>query len=706
MIEPRKDRLIYGNIIAPPKGYELDYAVATTYSLDLDALVGLCFAFDYGTALDGDDNEIQSMYTIDQLKSIKKKLVVFHQYGKIKSPGNFQKHHVLLDSALVAVKVGKSNESEEKETIEGAEQEPKKACFHPKVWVLRYKLKGENDGKNNAPNEMPLYCYRVIVLSRNITFDKSWDVSFYMDGTACDEEQTKNEPLCDFLEYLSTHIKYQDDEGKVLKEREEQKKEITELSTELMKVKFELKDSPFTDFEFLPSGFTLEPRNEKNNYKFDFKKNIHPVLEGMSGDKLFIMSPFVKSKVIDHIVPKLGENKKLVLITRQKTLDALGYEYLKKKDEEFNKLKEKLDIYKLKENVVNGLTEADDGGEQPDEDVTTDKELLKHDIHAKIFISGNNLYLGSLNATFNAVQNNVEFMIWLGLNASTDTIIEDLQLDNETEEPNTTEEANGAEATNVSVKKKNSLFCKTELVKTEKEPAAEEDWLDQILDDFIEREFTGKAEGSGDGYTLTLTLTKEYIVPYGCSFTIKPAAADTEKIISSGNAIREIEFTGLTQGQLSDFFNVYVTGEATEDEDTKTEKSILLTVPVSGIPENRDDGVNGSFSDIHSYIEYVNLRFSEDVNDIESRIRAMSDSGLESMGIAAHRNRWIYENMLIYAASKTKSKSEDFIKKLDELSSMEFDEMNEEDKKRFETIKNILKAFKEAMKDYGKREQH
>ena len=43
--------------------------------------------------------------------------------------------------------------------------------FHPKIWMLRYK---EQDGKN--------VIYRFLCLSRNITFDKSWDTILTLEG--------------------------------------------------------------------------------------------------------------------------------------------------------------------------------------------------------------------------------------------------------------------------------------------------------------------------------------------------------------------------------------------------------------------------------------------------------------------------------------------------------------------------------------------
>lgn len=39
MIDPKKDRLIYSDILKTPYGYHLKKAVTTTYSLDVSALI-------------------------------------------------------------------------------------------------------------------------------------------------------------------------------------------------------------------------------------------------------------------------------------------------------------------------------------------------------------------------------------------------------------------------------------------------------------------------------------------------------------------------------------------------------------------------------------------------------------------------------------------------------------------------------------------
>ena len=54
MLNPNNDRLDYGQVLAPPDKYRLDFAIGTTYSLDLDALVGACIALGLSEETDSD----------------------------------------------------------------------------------------------------------------------------------------------------------------------------------------------------------------------------------------------------------------------------------------------------------------------------------------------------------------------------------------------------------------------------------------------------------------------------------------------------------------------------------------------------------------------------------------------------------------------------------------------------------------------------
>ena len=62
--------------------------------------------------------------------------------------------------------------------------------FHPKTWTLQYE-----DAEGNQH-------FRFIVLSRNLTFDRSWDVAVSLDGKLTGDQHKASYPIVDFLEYL------------------------------------------------------------------------------------------------------------------------------------------------------------------------------------------------------------------------------------------------------------------------------------------------------------------------------------------------------------------------------------------------------------------------------------------------------------------------------------------------------------------------
>ena len=59
MLHPKNNRIDYGEQLIPPEGYELAYAVGTTYSLDLEALMILPVALFYAQKLDGNTDELR-----------------------------------------------------------------------------------------------------------------------------------------------------------------------------------------------------------------------------------------------------------------------------------------------------------------------------------------------------------------------------------------------------------------------------------------------------------------------------------------------------------------------------------------------------------------------------------------------------------------------------------------------------------------------
>ena len=130
MLNPNNDRLDYGQILAPPVGYNLDFAVGTTYSLNLDALVGASLALGLSEET---DSELMNnpVCLLEALRSTGDSVALFCEGGQIHMPNRVTSLYILLEKMVFSVKTPKR----------------KKAAaypsFHPKFWLIRYK---NNDG--------------------------------------------------------------------------------------------------------------------------------------------------------------------------------------------------------------------------------------------------------------------------------------------------------------------------------------------------------------------------------------------------------------------------------------------------------------------------------------------------------------------------------------------------------------------------------
>lgn len=229
-------------MLIPPSGYRLAKAVAATYTLDLNTLLSIAGLRCSSQTLEG-NFETERVQLLEAIQRCPDVLRIYHQKGKI---------HVLANTTGCT---GYSNRASV-----GILPDSTYTAFHPKVWVLCYEH-----------NEEPTI-YRVIVLSRNLTYDRSWDIAAHLDGEVTDTRQRKNEPLVSFVKHL---LSYEGFDGN--------KKPVADLR----KVEFQS-----------PAGFN-------NNFFF------HPVgIEGTNpivtqeGSRAICISPFVH----DEAVHTLWEN--------------------------------------------------------------------------------------------------------------------------------------------------------------------------------------------------------------------------------------------------------------------------------------------------------------------------------------------------------------------------------------------------------------
>ena len=99
MLNPNNDRLDYGQILAPPSGFHLDFAVGTTYSLDLDALVGASLALGLSEET---DSELMNnpVCLLEALRSTGDKVALFCEGGQIHMPNHVTALYILLEKMV------------------------------------------------------------------------------------------------------------------------------------------------------------------------------------------------------------------------------------------------------------------------------------------------------------------------------------------------------------------------------------------------------------------------------------------------------------------------------------------------------------------------------------------------------------------------------------------------------------------------------
>ena len=138
-------------MIRAPVGYQLDFAVLTTYTLDLEVLLALPLS-----TLSHPDGGLEELLA-DPLR--------LHQ--AIREAGD--RVHAFVDAKGIGVPRGARPLYSMLESSVHAVRAPNGGAFHPKVWVARFTPVEETQANDDR--------LRVAVLSRNLTFDRSWDVA-------------------------------------------------------------------------------------------------------------------------------------------------------------------------------------------------------------------------------------------------------------------------------------------------------------------------------------------------------------------------------------------------------------------------------------------------------------------------------------------------------------------------------------------------
>lgn len=349
MAEALWNDIVYTDVMQSDD-YVVDYAVFTTYSLDMPTLLSVPFML--GTMADLTETTMRSPHLI--LETINRsagKFAVFCNAGCIAVPQANSKVYALLERSVVQVTL------------------PAKGGgfvnFHPKVWVVKETNPETGEGQ-----------IKFVVLSRNLTCSNDLDVVCELVGKigkklATKKGQTKHAPLVDFLTWLIGKA----DDGTIRENMRVICKDISYIE------RFDLTDSPFEDYDFFPMGI---PAYDGYSKCLD-----QDILDHAA--EMLIISPFVDMDVLNKMV-NCAPSAKKTLITRHSsvTQDMISI---------FND-----GVYAPKEVLTDKV----------EKDVAVDLHEKVYFVRRyEGNLSYNHLYLGSTNATKNGFKRNVEFLLHL-----------------------------------------------------------------------------------------------------------------------------------------------------------------------------------------------------------------------------------------------------------------------------------------------------
>ena len=519
MFDPVKDRQDYGELLKPPFGYELEFAAGTTYSLDLDALIGVAMASGLGQNTDSDfvNNPICLM---EALLKASDKLVVFCQKGQIKEPSKPGLLHAFLEKTVVEIRSRKGSN------------------FHPKVWMIKY----------SHPDKEPIF--RCVAMSRNLTFDRSWDVVGAIEGRISKEENERALPLKDFLFYIASQTDSADSASA-------NKRNAKKLAREFGRVNFNLEGTNFSDYRFLPlgiPGYGAEGTSLKDTY--------HEAL---------VVTPFLTGSVINNINScSLTHDNPHTLITRKSELWKLS-------ESDCDQFK----IYALKDLIVDGEDVVSEGGA-----TSGNFSSSRQDIHGKLYLltkySRSRLLIGSANATQNAFERNVEFMLELESKRRYLNV------------PLLKESLFGKD-------EKDNPFDEVYPGGKVEEKDTDESNAEFLMKRFVRLEMSGNVIKNGERYDLQLSIPRGGEELYKENVTVAPLFGNRELPLEKTMIFKEIQLEKLTT-----FFRIRVqVGEASICR--------LIKINIDGIPEDRDRAIiRGIIKDRKTFMSYLNFILDDD----------------------------------------------------------------------------------------------
>ena len=350
MLHP-ENRLTLIDAMRPPAGFRFESAMAVTFTLDLQALLAAPAALTLTGHATGGGGEpggdrFEPVEFVHALRSHADRLTVFSQAGEIALPPS-RRAFAFLERAILPVSAPRRG-----------------GVVHPKVWVIRYETAEDPARRQTVEQRL-----RVLVSSRNLAFDASWDTMVRLDEASASTGASL-QPLGELFTGLLNHCS-----GDV---PQDHRTRVQSLAAALHDALFAL-PAGVDDLKVHVLG--LEPK---------------PPPLPSAAERSLIISPFVSDDFFAGVhTAKIDE-----FVSRPESLDGLAEGSLLKMDK----------IYTFDDD---GL--LDRGGEEATSPFDPGRPLAG--LHAKVFAFEESqrasLFLGSANATGAAFRRNVEVLVEL-----------------------------------------------------------------------------------------------------------------------------------------------------------------------------------------------------------------------------------------------------------------------------------------------------
>ncbi len=272
-------RTIAFELLRPPAGYDLDFALLTTYTLDLEAMLAVPLSILARADKGIDELLADPLLLLEALRQAGDRIHVFVDRTGIAVPRSRRELYAMLEPSLHPVAA------------------PHGGAFHPKVWLLRF-----------VSEERPPLL-RVAVLSRNLTFDRSWDVALVSEGSPKPRRRfSASRQLAQFIRRLPDFVAEYNPESLEagLTNR------VHNLADEVGRTQFPAPDGFFGNpIKFHVLGLT---------------RSRSPWRPKSGAYRALAIAPFVNRTALDAIV-EMAENER-ILVSSQEALDKLHGESL------------------------------------------------------------------------------------------------------------------------------------------------------------------------------------------------------------------------------------------------------------------------------------------------------------------------------------------------------------------------------------------